>query len=417
MVTRKEYGGGAAATTLAGGINAAVTSFSVAAGSSFPTGSTSPFVVVIDRGTASEEKCLILSRSGNTFTVSSRGYDGTSSTSHTISAAVEHCFDAVSADEANKAAAQTIGKVTTAGDLLVGTGSEAMKRLGLGTARQQLATNSTPNDLEWVASIYSILTTAGDMMYASSANNPVRLAKGTALQHLRMNAAATAPEWASSLESVVTTAGDTIYATGAGTVVRLPIGTARQVLATNAGATAPEWVASVQSVLTGTGDLLYSSGANTPARLAVGTSTYVLRSNGTTPEWAAAPALGELDSATVTASQSTITSQADLTSLTLTVTYVAGRKYRWRIVGEATCTVGDGAWAVVLTDGSNTQLKRATGPGSTAAQTFIVEFLETGTGSTTRKARMSKASGTGSVALTASADNPAYIICEDIGVA
>ena len=272
-VTRVEVLGGVAASTITPSITGASSSISGVDLSTFPTGAANPFVVVIDRGTASEEKILITSRSGNTLTVNTRGYDGTSAASHALGAAIEHCLDALTVDSANKAAAQTIGKVTTAGDLIYGTASETMARLGIGAARQQLATNAAATAPEWVASLQSLMTAQGDIVQASSANTPARLA----------------------------------------------IGTARQNLAVNSGATAVEYVASPQSLMTTTGDILYASSANTPARLAAGTSGYVLTSGGAgvAPSWAAAAGSGitKLSSGTRTTDQTGIgTSFTTLTS-------------------------------------------------------------------------------------------------------
>ena len=67
-----------------------------------------PFYVVIDRGTASEEKILCSSRSGNTLTVFNngiivgRGADDTSIVAHSTNAEIEHIFTATDADEANE---------------------------------------------------------------------------------------------------------------------------------------------------------------------------------------------------------------------------------------------------------------------------------------------------------------------------
>lgn len=100
---RYEHTGGAVATTLNGSITAASSSFTVNSGTGYPTGAVGLFVIKIDAGTASEEKILCSARSTNTFTVNSggRGYDGTSATSHSNGAAVEHCFAAAEADDDN----------------------------------------------------------------------------------------------------------------------------------------------------------------------------------------------------------------------------------------------------------------------------------------------------------------------------
>lgn len=100
-MARRSYSGSARATTLAGGITAAATSLTVADGTGYPDGSAGPFVVTVDAGLASEEKILCSSRTGNTLSVSSRGYDGTTAASHDNSAPVAHTISAVDLDEAN----------------------------------------------------------------------------------------------------------------------------------------------------------------------------------------------------------------------------------------------------------------------------------------------------------------------------
>jgi hypothetical protein len=102
-MTRRSYSGNAAPTTLAAGINGSDTTILIAASTGWPTGSSAPFLVVIDRGQATEEKVLIQSRSGTTLTVatSGRGYDSTSAATHSAGASIEHCLGAIDVDEAN----------------------------------------------------------------------------------------------------------------------------------------------------------------------------------------------------------------------------------------------------------------------------------------------------------------------------
>ena len=98
MVIDKKVAGAAAATTIASGMTPTVPgtgqTFTVADDTGYPA--TGAFVVVIDRGQDAEEKILVSSRSGVTFTVGSRGYDGTTAGTHTIDQATcEHALDAV----------------------------------------------------------------------------------------------------------------------------------------------------------------------------------------------------------------------------------------------------------------------------------------------------------------------------------
>lgn len=190
-MARKEYLGGVEATTLASGITSVDTAISVADGSTFPTGSSYPFVIVIGRGTAAEEKILCSSRTGNAITASTRGYDGTTGVAHSSGAVVEHCIDAIVVNKAS----ELISAATTQGDILYWSAAETPVRLAKGTARQALLMNSGATAPEWGASLASLLTAQGDIVYASSANTPARLAKGSASQSLRMNSGATAPEW------------------------------------------------------------------------------------------------------------------------------------------------------------------------------------------------------------------------------
>lgn len=91
---RREFSGGVVTTVLAAGINISANTFTVDDGSTFPDGSSgNPFVVSVGRGTSSEEKMLISSRSGNVFTVETRGYDGTTAKVQALNASVDHVLD------------------------------------------------------------------------------------------------------------------------------------------------------------------------------------------------------------------------------------------------------------------------------------------------------------------------------------
>lgn len=101
---RKEFTGGAQPTSLAAPLNTGDSSFAVATGggSSFPDGSSNRFVIVIGRGTASEEKILVTSRATDVFQIHTRGYDNTANVAHGIGETVEHALDASTIDQANR---------------------------------------------------------------------------------------------------------------------------------------------------------------------------------------------------------------------------------------------------------------------------------------------------------------------------
>jgi len=97
---RREFSGAVLQTSLASSLSNSAASFTVADGSTYPSGN-NPFVVVIDRGVNTEEKILISSRSINVFTVSQRGYDGTTAVAHNSGAFVDHVLDASTIQDMN----------------------------------------------------------------------------------------------------------------------------------------------------------------------------------------------------------------------------------------------------------------------------------------------------------------------------
>lgn len=217
---RRSYSGHVAYTvTLAAGISATDTALSLSDGSTFPDGSGGPFCVTVDLGNAGEEKVKIASRTGNTLTVASsgRGYDGTTAAVHAAGVKVVHTISAVDLDEANQAVVQTIGKVTTGGDLLVATGPNAFARLAIGTAGQVLTVsggtaawgNAAAPNLAQVEALF----TADKQILSGTGNGT-----GELIDLL----AALLEEFAS--------AGQLIVGTGAGTGELLATGTAGQVL-------------------------------------------------------------------------------------------------------------------------------------------------------------------------------------------
>ena len=103
VLARREFVGGAAQTTLNGDITAGSLSITATSGTGYPTGGVGKFVIVIDPGTASEEKILCDSRTSNTFAVnaSGRGYDNTVPIAHTGAAIIQHVFAAIDANDDN----------------------------------------------------------------------------------------------------------------------------------------------------------------------------------------------------------------------------------------------------------------------------------------------------------------------------
>jgi len=161
--TRRAYTGGAASTTTTAAIGSSgTTSFTITAYTGWPYGS-DPFFVVVEPGTANEEKMLVV-RSGSTDTTLSvystpsvaanRGMDGTSAVAHSSGATIYPVFTALDADEANELAST----LTTKGDLLAHNASTFV-RLGVGTDGYALIADSgEATGLKWGVDVETLET-------------------------------------------------------------------------------------------------------------------------------------------------------------------------------------------------------------------------------------------------------------------
>ena len=141
---RRYYAGGGTSTNLSNAMAAADTSFVINSDTGWPgsPGNSGGFIVVVDRGTSSEEKIRCSSNSGTTVTVASdgnggRGYDGTSATSHNANASVSLCGGAIDFDEANQVVTQVLGQSGAAkGDILAmlsAAGPNTLTRVSIGS--------------------------------------------------------------------------------------------------------------------------------------------------------------------------------------------------------------------------------------------------------------------------------------------
>jgi hypothetical protein len=97
---RREFTGSALRVNLTSAISNSATSIDVTDATTYPEGN-APFVIVIDRGSALEEKILIQSKTSNTLSVLNRGYDGTTAVAHGNGAFVDHVLDATVIQDMN----------------------------------------------------------------------------------------------------------------------------------------------------------------------------------------------------------------------------------------------------------------------------------------------------------------------------
>lgn len=128
---------------------------------------------------------------------------------------------------------------------------------------------------------------------------------------------------------------------------------------------------------------------------------------------------GWLGYAEVTADQTPITAEVDLTSLTVLVT--VGTSRRIKITGRALAADTNGLEVIslIVKEGA-TQLTtfRSGSTVSTIAHGLVAEVVLTpSAGAHTYKLAMARQSGTGTVTMIATATVPAFILVQDIGPA
>lgn len=139
-----DYSQTAVDTTLNGSIIAGDTTIVITASTGWPTGGANgPFFAMIDYDVAGKEVILVTSRTGNSLQTVARGQNGTSAASHASGAKIRHVHTQRDADEANYAVSQTVGKVTTKGDLIGATAANTFGRLAVGANNTVLLADST----------------------------------------------------------------------------------------------------------------------------------------------------------------------------------------------------------------------------------------------------------------------------------
>lgn len=194
--TRRQFAGGAVASTITGSVAASgVTTFSVAASTNWSTSTTIPFYVVVSPQTSSEEKMLV-TLSSNTLTIVSRGVDGTSASSHASGASIYPVFTATDANEAN----ELTSKYANRGSIVY-QGASTFEELAKGTQGYPLVIGA--NDPAWSQldtggiadnAVTAAKIAAGAVDTSELAANAVTLAKlATAVQNLLVPVGTIAP--------------------------------------------------------------------------------------------------------------------------------------------------------------------------------------------------------------------------------
>lgn len=122
--------------------------------------------------------------------------------------------------------------------------------------------------------------------------------------------------------------------------------------------------------------------------------------------------------ASITTTQATITAEADVTSLTLTNTYVANRRLRITVNLIVTKNT-TGLWSVYVSDGTTSHLVGSNNTADSVKVTHTATFIvpSTSAGSVLYKVRARGSATAGSIDATASVTDPWRIAIEDIGPA
>jgi len=156
--SRRSYKGAPVTNALGGsGLAANATSITLSASMSGWSTSGTPFFVVVDPGTAKEEKICVIYASATTLTVvdpaitsawsasvNGRGADDTTDRAHDVGATIYPVFTATEANQAN----ELVSKYTTNGDIVVH-GSSGLKTIatgGSGNNNKVLVADSTVSD-------------------------------------------------------------------------------------------------------------------------------------------------------------------------------------------------------------------------------------------------------------------------------
>ena len=183
--SRRSYRGAPVSNTLGVTLSAAATNITLAVAVSGWSTDAEPFFVVVDPGTAKEEKICVKYSSSTTLTVvdptvastwgasaAGRGADGTTDRQHEQGAVIYPVFTALEANQAN----ELVSKYANAGSVVYqgsgALGTATFTELVVGTAGQALKVNAGATAPEW-----------GQIPTAGIADSAITLAKlATALQ-------------------------------------------------------------------------------------------------------------------------------------------------------------------------------------------------------------------------------------------
>jgi hypothetical protein len=374
--------------------------------------------VVIDPGTASEEKILCSTRSGTTVNFTTRGADGSAAAAHSSGATIYPIGTAVDLDEANYAVSQTVGLIAAQGDIIRGSAANTFAKLAKGTSGYPLVAGSS--DLS-----YAQLTETG--IAASVAGDGLTGANGSPLAINPDNSTI-----ATSGDQVIVKSGGitgTQLASGAVTAGKIGVGGvsasnqfAAGVVDASALATGAVTSGKILDGTIATAD--FAAGAVDATALgALAVTTAKIAANAVTvAKLDAAVPQGIVGGAPaiVTADQGSISgTYVDLTSLTVTLTPSSATRYiRLRGFMHFSSGVANDEIQVAVREGSTVlcQVSATHVTGSTLTEVPI-EWVVVDATAAAHTYKLSAKLGTGTGPFTMKANDPqkAWFYAEDIG--
>ena len=357
---RREYQGAAAPTTITSNITNSSTSLTLTATTGWPTG---VFSLVIDPGLAGEEKMLATSRSGSTVTITTRGYDGTTATSHLAGAIIYPSPTAIDFDEANN----LVNLPTTKGDILAATGAGAMARVAVGSNNAFLVADSTQTaGVKWT-------TNAGTMtQWRKAAAGGETSLSGT--DDFSTTLAYTAGQEMVYINGVLLERGVDYTASNGTSVTGLTALVAGDIATVVSTGTFNIANAIQSSTVTAKGDLLAATGSGTVTNLAVGAdgTTLVANSSASTGVSWAGPSVAAGKNFLINGAMEYF--QRGTSSSALGNTYVADR---W-LLGNSNATQSQITGIGLNGFRYATRIQRTSGSTSTGSN-YLIQAFETST--------------------------------------
>lgn len=443
-MTKKSFVGAAPATALTAAINSAATSLSVSSIAGYPSTTGGPFVICVDRGTSSEEKMLVSATATGTFTVSTRGYDNTTATSHAAGATVEHVLDANTIAEANDhvntttrddhtqylnaarhdvSARHTFGAALGTPGAPAAVGTTAAAGTGAVPARADhvhvLGSGSVASAGLFVAGVVDASALATDAVttvkIAANAVTTAKLAAGavtaTQIATDAVGSAQIAADAVGSSEIAADAVTSSELAASAVTGAKIASGAvSRDKLASGftgvtVGTTAP--TSPVE------GEVFYDTTNDRLVAYTTATTGWVAPWN---LPWGAIDYQASTSSQTVAAGSAG--TETSLTGLSSTLTYVANRRVKVRLVLlNLQGTVSGDILLIKIKEGSTQlSLTTVTVPATNGYVPITAEVvLSPAAGAHTYTATIQRYSGTGGWSTGAGAGQAAYLLVEDLG--